>query len=244
MSAHNGVFESIPYTLYPAIGEAPSFVFFLIHGHTGNRFDPTIVAFAEAIAARGHVAVAVDAFKHGERKTEPYVTMDGKAIAIAMVEVLEQTCKDLKTLYDGLFRAQGLKVGVLGTSMGGHVSYLLPGILPETTIAIPLIGAPDIKRHYKTSKAWLGDAIEPLFPDTSVRMKADPAWFPTRHLLQINGTKDDVVRYENAFDFHVELAAEKGFEHWFVLEECGHEITKTMHQTVGEFLDAVLGRKG
>ena len=76
--------ETIPYTLYPASGKAPSFVFFLIHGHTGNRFDPTIVKFAEAIAARGQVAVAVDAFRHGERKTEPYVTLDGTAIATAM----------------------------------------------------------------------------------------------------------------------------------------------------------------
>jgi hypothetical protein len=244
MTPQNGLFETIPYTLYPAIGGFPHYVFFLVHGHTGNRFDPTIVKFAEAIAARGQVAVAVDAFRHGERKTEPYVTLDGTAIATAMIDVLEQTCRDLKTLYDGLFRTLGLKVGVLGTSMGGHVSYLLPGVLPETALAIPLIGAPDVKRHYQTSKAWLGNAIEPLFQDRDVAMKADPSWFKTRHLLQINGTKDQVVRYENAFDFHVELSAEAGFEHWFVLEECGHEITEMMHKTVGEFLDAVLGQKG
>lgn len=244
MPRQESVFQGIPYTLYQASDETASFVFFLVHGHTGNRLDRTIVRFAEEIASRGCVAVAVDAFRHGERKTEPYIGLDGTAIAKTMVEVLEQTCLDIKTLYDALFKKQNLTVGILGTSMGGHIAYLLPGVLPETAIAIPLIGAPDVPRHYRTSKAWLGEAIEPLFQNRIVPMKADAAWFQTRHLLQINGTKDDVVRYENAFDFHLELPTNPLVEHWFVLESCGHEIPESMHKTVGEFLDAVFSKKG
>ncbi|MCK7489790.1 MAG: hypothetical protein MZU79_05855 [Anaerotruncus sp.] len=244
MTETNLLHRGIPITLYTPKDGPGTHVFFLVHGHTGNRFDPTIVRFARMLCDRGMTAVSVDAFRHGERKTEPYVSLDGAAIAKAMVEVLEQTCKDIKTLYDDLFRKDGLSVGVLGTSMGGHVSYLLPGVLPETTIAIPLIGAPDVKRHYRTSKKWLGDGIEPLFVDRSIPLHADPAWFEERHLLQINGTKDDVVRYENAFDFHLELKTASPIEHWFVLEGCGHEITESMHKTVGEFLDAVLAKKG
>lgn len=244
MKKEDRVHRDIPMTLISPEGSVPRGVFFLIHGHTGNRQDRTIVRFAEELANRGYASVAMDAYRHGDRKQEPYVSLDGTAIAKTMVNVLEQTCLDIKTVYDDLYRPLGLHVGVLGTSMGGHIAYLLPGVLPETTISVALIGAPDVPRHYHRSKAWLGEAIEPLFQDRRISLIADPAWYRTRHLLQINGDKDDVVRYENALDFHGELPSSKDIEHWFILESCGHEITESMHQALREFLDQIDANRG
>jgi hypothetical protein len=215
-------------------------VFFLIHGHTGNRHDATIVQFQNELAAFGFYTVALDAFFHGDRKEEPYVTLNGEAIAKAMPSVLDQTCRDIATLYRTEFAMISPIVGVLGTSMGGHVAYLLPGYLPDTLISIPLIGAPDVLRHYRTSKRFLGDAIDSLFEHYSGLKKPSPELYANRHLLQINGDKDDVVRYENALDFHGELPTNNAVEHWFVLESCGHEITPHMHQVVAEFIQDVV----
>ena len=217
-------------------------VFFLIHGHTGNRFDATIVAFQTLLATFGYYTVALDASRHGERKIEPYLTLKGEAIAKAMPGVLDQTCLDIALLYHTEFQSISRVVGVLGTSMGGHVAYLLPNYLPETLISIPLIGAPDVLRHYHTSKRFLGDAIDALFEHLPGLKKPSPELYANRHLLQINGDKDDVVRYENALDFHGELPSNQAVEHWFVLESCGHEITPHMHEVVAEFLAAVAGK--
>jgi uncharacterized protein len=214
-------------------------VFFLIHGHTGNRHDATIVQFQHELAALGFYTVALDAYRHGDRKEEPYVTLNGEAIAKAMPGVLDQTCQDITTLYQSEFQSISAVVGVLGTSMGGHVAYLLPNYLPATLISIPLIGAPDGLRHYRTSKRFLGDAIEALFESLPNLKKPSPELYANRHLLQINGDKDDVVRYENALDFHGELPTHSAVEHWFVLESCGHEITPHMHQVVAEFIQDV-----
>ncbi|MCK7488472.1 MAG: hypothetical protein MZU97_25500 [Bacillus subtilis] len=151
----------------------------MIHGHTGNRFDATIVRFQNELAALGFYTVALDAFRHGDRKVEPYVTLNGEAIAKAMPSVLNQTCLDIATLYRTEFVTISPIVGVLGTSMGGHVAYLLPNYLPETLISIPLIGAPDVLRHYHTSKRFLGDAIDALFEHYPGLKKPSP-----EHLCQ------------------------------------------------------------
>jgi esterase/lipase len=238
------VCRDIPLTIISPDNRDPRGVFFLIHGHIGNRKDATIVRFAEELAHRGYISVALDSYRHGDRLQEPYLSMDGTAIAKAMVSVVEQTCLDIVTVYQDLFSSQRLQVGVLGTSMGGHIAYLLPGVMPETTISIALIGAPDVLRHYLRSKAWLGDEIEPLFQDRRIPMMADPSWYRTRHLLQINGNKDDIVRYENALDFHGELPTADSVEHWFVLESCGHEITESMHRILQEFLDQIDAKSG
>lgn len=224
----------------------PIGVVYLVHGHTGHKEDYTIRRFQHLFADMGFEAVALDASRHGEDKRYPYTNPQlFIEQQLAMPDVIWETLQAIAKVHQTHYQDKYAFFGVLGISMGGHVAYLLPKLLPTISFIIPLIGAPDIWMHYNTTKREiihedvdrLKQAIEPLsLPDLSV--------YQTIDILQINGTKDEVVNYENSFLFHNSLPKADHREHWFVLEEVGHTVTEAFVRVFEEFMQKILKRRG
>jgi hypothetical protein len=222
-----------------ATNDSPKGVFYLIHGHTGNKEDVTIRRFQTILAQMGYEAISLDAYAHGSRIAPPYTSTDSTLHALAMPEVVKHTLQDIALIHQTHYLKNYHICGVLGISMGGHVAYLAPQFMPFVNIIIPLIGAPHMARHYLKSKSWLADKTSEIQHILDELQVINLEMYQHIHILQINGTKDDVVHYENAFDFHVSLPKAQDVEHWFVLEEVGHIVNEAMVSTVTEFMNKI-----
>ncbi len=100
----NGWFNHIPFTEYrPDIDVEIQGTFFFVHGHTCSK-EPKYLGNLPLIFTRlGYLFVAIDAYRHGERKSEPYLLGNEIDKALAMPEVIEHTCSDLQYLYDNKY---------------------------------------------------------------------------------------------------------------------------------------------
>ncbi len=213
-------------------------VCFLVHGHTGRKDYGHLRTLPDKLVALGFLVVAVDAYKHGLRKEEPYLTGTGRDHALAMPGVIEHTCLDLKRLYETVYAADYAPVSCAGISMGGHIAFQMPKHLPMAMIA-PFIGTPDLYRHYAVTKQNLiGLAeLEGLKPQLD-RLEIGPDYSPYRStaILIQNAIDDPVVDYRYAVDFYDELVR-SGHERIDIsLFPGGHEVTDDMEDTLISWL--------
>jgi len=227
----NRLIDGIPVTEYlSAEAGAARGVFFLVHGHTGNRTH--LSDLATRVAEAGWLAVAVDAFKHGERRADPYFGTDGKAHAMAMPEVILHTCADLKRLSETFYAAHAPHFFYGGTSMGGHIAFQMPKYVKAEGI-MPLIGTPDLYRHYAVTKYPIVGlkGIETLKPalDT-LEIGPDYAPYMDVKIVIASGAEDPVVDYHFVVDFHDALVRAGHEKISIALYPVGHVVPAEMQE--------------
>jgi dienelactone hydrolase len=225
------IIDGIPVTEYRDDAGTDRGVFFLVHGHTGERSH--VADLAMRFAALGYLAVAVDAYRHGARLESPYGTGDAQAVTMAMPEVVERTCADLEHLARTEYSAFG-KYSFSGVSMGGHIAFQMPKRIAATAIA-PFIGSPDMLRHYAVTKAdRIGlRELEILGPILN-RLEIGPDYSAYRDVKIViaNGADDPVVDYRFVADFHDALVRDGHTDIALTLFPCGHEVTADMKDHV------------
>ncbi|MDP3129761.1 MAG: dienelactone hydrolase family protein [Bacillota bacterium] len=231
LSTLNRLIDGIPVTEYASTeAKTARGVFFLVHGHTGNRGH--LAELATRVAEAGWLAVTVDAYLHGERRGEPYFSGDGRAQAMAMPEVLLHTCADLKHLTDTFYAAYAPHFFYGGTSMGGHIAFQMPKYVKAEAI-MPLIGSPDMYRHYAVTKYPLVGlkGIETLKPALD-QLEIGPDYTPymdVRIVIEI-GADDPVVDYHFVVDFHDALVRAGHEDIMITLYPVGHVVTDEMQE--------------
>ncbi len=227
----NRLIDGIPLTEYldSDAGIARG-AFFLVHGHTGNRTH--LHDLATRVAAAGWLAVAVDAYKHGERRAAPYFGTDGHAQAMAMPEVLIHTCADLKHLTETSYAAHAPHFFYGGTSMGGHIAFQMPKYVKAEGI-MPLIGSPDQYRHFAVTKypvvGLAGiERLKPLLDQLEIGPDYTP-YMDVRIVIS-NGTEDPVVDYRFVVDFHDALVLAGHEKVTIALYPIGHVVPDEMQE--------------
>ena len=116
-------------------------VFFVVHGFESSK-DFGVGLLPKQIAELGYFVVSVDAYKHGLRIQEPFLSGDDWTKTKSIFEIIEQTTNDIAMLYQTEYSSISNVVGISGFSMGAMISYQLPRILPEVQIIVPFIGTP------------------------------------------------------------------------------------------------------
>ena len=142
--------ERVPGTLVKQgsrTGRLPAVI--LLHGTGGSKTDAGIVRLAEALAARGFVAVAIDGRYHGER-TKPGARATEYVAAILRAyrgadehPFLYDTVWDVMRLIDCLGTRADIdpaRIGLIGISKGGMETYLTAAVDPRVAVAVPVIG--------------------------------------------------------------------------------------------------------
>lgn len=213
-------------------------VFFLIHGHTCSKDPMYFGSFPQRLTDLGYVVIAIDAYKHGSRIDEPYLTGKDYEKTMAMLEVIQKTCIDLKYLYENVYHKIGGKLGFLGISMGGHIVFQMPKLISKIDFLVPIIGSPDLKRHYVEMKSEIinpkrMNELEPYFS----ALKNDDNNYNHEDLMYIiEGKNDLIVSYKNAYDFYLRMKS-KGYNNIeYVDFPVGHVVTKEMENDVMEYI--------
>ncbi|MCK7486101.1 MAG: hypothetical protein MZU97_11540 [Bacillus subtilis] len=227
-SIPNRLIDGIPVTEYvSAEAGVARGVFFLVHGHTGNRTH--LSDLATRIAEAGWFAVAVDAFKHGERRASPYFGTDGKVYAMAMPEVILHTCADLKRLSETFYAA--------------HAPHLFYGgrawadISPSRCRSVKAaeyasIGTPDLYRHYAVTKYPIvgSKGIETLLALDAPEIGLDYAPYMDVKIVIASGAEDPVVDYHFVVDFHDALVRAGHEKISIALYPVGHVVPAEMQE--------------
>jgi fermentation-respiration switch protein FrsA (DUF1100 family) len=122
--------------------------------------------------------------------------------------------------------------------MGGHIIYQMPKYINSIDFLIPILGAPDLKRHYNDNKlSLLGNVLLKSLDDWWDRLSVSTlAYSPTTKILIIEGELDTIVDYRNANSFYQKLIS---FGHKFIqfsLYPVGHEMTPRMESEIAEFI--------
>jgi len=227
------IIDGIPVTEYrDDLAGTPRGVFFVVHGHTGEKAD--VRDLAGRFAAAGWLGVAVDAYRHGSRREDPYGTGETLACTMAMPEVIVHTCLDLKHLAETTYAAYAPHISFSGTSMGGHIAFQMPNYYPAEAIA-PFIGTPDLYRHYAVTKSpMIGLRELGILKPWLDRLEIGPDYAAYRgvRIVIANGAEDDVVDYRFVVDFHDQLVREDHPDVSITLFPCGHVVTDDMQDAV------------
>lgn len=154
--------QDIPlFTVYPEGLEDMPVVIYL-HGYFGTRKQG--LELGHRLAEQGIYFISFDAMDHGERQSiramdgarQVYPPDTGLDTWLHMIEVVQQSCKDINLIVENLQndpRADTKRLGVTGMSMGGYATYSILAQDDRVKAAVPMIGLPAFLKRFED--VWL-----------------------------------------------------------------------------------------
>lgn len=151
-SFHNGAVPALLAT--PASGEGPFPVVLLLHGLTGDKsnwLDNDGFTHGGIIAAglleKGYAVMALDAQYHGDRAVyndyiDPGEMVFRRGWGVRYAGLLEQSIVDYRRAIDYLETRDDIdasRLGILGYSMGGHMSFMLGALEPRVKVVVACV---------------------------------------------------------------------------------------------------------
>jgi len=149
-SFHDGL---VPGFLALPKGEGPFPVVLLLHGLTGNKrqwLSDTFTHGGEVSAgllAAGYAVMALDAQYHGDRAVyndfvDPGEMVFRRGWTMRYANLLTQTVVDYRRAIDYLETRDDIdasRVGILGYSMGGHMTFILGAVEPRVKAVVACV---------------------------------------------------------------------------------------------------------
>lgn len=230
--------NSIPYIEYFLETGCDQSLVFVQHGFQSTK-EKGGDYLALTLARNGHRVVALDAFKHGERIAEPYIS---KPIALRYAEifhVVDQTANDILTIYNEKFKENYPLFDMIGVSMGGFIAYSVALRSNHVHKLVPTITTPmflklaktrrnvkEVEEYQKHIKPHLG-FIE------SIDVYARKESLQFHELLILSGEKDPIIPIEDSVTFFRELVNRKATMH--VYDEV-HSVNREMQNEIFNFI--------
>lgn len=215
-------------------------VIFIVHGHTGQKELGDLEKYPIHLMESGYLVLVIDAFKHGERIEEPYISQTGLDKTLAMPEVIFHTAMDIIQLYESYYQLESDNLIVSGISMGGHIAFQIPKYYPKVKTILPFIGSPDIPSHYFiTKKAIIQDSMYLCKAEVEALQINDLTPYLNCNIAMMNGEQDDVVEARFAKSFYEKLTPFHQANLFYKEYPCGHRVTDEMLEDVYAFLDRI-----
>ena len=211
---------------------------FLQHGIHSKK-ENVMNLYGLTLAKLGYKVVAIDAFKHGERIAEPFLSKDEDQCALETMDVVKQTANDIDTIYKSSYQVSFKRFDVIGISMGGLIAYYLSTITRRIDQLVALISSPQFLeaanytfpkerqlKHQEHSSEVL-KTIESIDPSKRVE---DMSF---HRLIMFNGENDSVIPYQQSEAFfinHPELS---------IIFKCyptEHKVTQEMFEDLQSLL--------
>lgn len=231
-------YKGIPYNEYSMDNTDFKGLVFVQHGFQSTK-EYGADYLALTLARRGHKVVAIDAYKHGERIEEPYITGEDPARYAEIFDVVEHTAKDIVLLYEGVFSTEFKVFDMIGVSMGGFIAYSLALKTDKINKLVPTITTPmfsklarvrenmdnvDMYRQVVEAKLPFIDSIDPYSHMEKMNYKK---------MLILNGDKDPLIPVEDALKFFHELNDCNAKIH--IYDEV-HEVNRQMQKEIFNFI--------
>ena len=231
------LYKHIPYNEYYKENITHKGLVIIQHGFESNKCRGADY-LAINLARLNFFVVSVDAYKHGLRKAEPYITQPEYERFKEAFTVIDKTGNDIITLHQDLYSNRYPLFDLIGVSMGGMISYNVSLKYDKINKLIPVISTPIL---YEFAE-WLVDREENEYKDTLKEVEdfikeIDPSdkvdQLKYNKLLIINTTEDNVVP---------PIYSKKYFEKYnnentdFKLFKDKHNVNRTMQEEILSYI--------
>lgn len=170
---------------------------FVQHGYQSSK-EQGADYLAIQFARQGHFVVAIDAYKHGERIAEPYLTGTAQERLDEAFIVVKRTALDIIRLHYHHYN-QFKEFDIVGVSLGGMVAYYAATKTIRINRLIPVISTPDFKDQAYHAVGGAGMDTSHYFTEEKLAFITSMDPMQRSHLIQYKslhilcGTKDQVV---------------------------------------------------
>ena len=229
---------------------SPKPLIILSHGFSRSKDD--MKDKLKVLVSMGYYAVAIDNRGHGERADHDFMSQvfqDDKLDVHLVRRLIKETADDIHTLIDHFAtnkQVDAQRIGMLGVSMGGFVTFRALVIEKRIKVAAPIIASP----YWDDLPAGVPvlDTPEAKQALTAYARQYSPAhhpqaFFPRPVLMQIGG-QDDHYDGERVKQFYRELKHHyrEADEHvqLIVHDDIGHEFTELMWENAINWFGATL----
>lgn len=207
---------------------------FVVHKLNSSK-DSGLGLIPKKLAEAGYLVVAIDSYKHGLRKEEPFIHGVEKLQLAAMVEVINQTVLDIKFLYDNHYSQFFSSLSVFGISMGGVVAFQMPRVMNNVDKIVSLQATPflrqlyhdkELKHIYKGLTQQEQEVMDEYLDKLSLEDSLEG--YKKVAIFAANRQDDMLIRPENSQKFiqHLKLLGNFRAEH--VLYSGNHDIVEKM----------------
>ena len=232
------IYNGVPYNVYYQDNTQPKGLVIIQHGFESNK-NRGADYLAVNLARLGYKAVSIDAYKHGERIEEPYISDEEYKRFEEAFDVIDRTSDDIVKIYNDLFKNEFPEYDLIGVSMGGMIAYNVSIRSKHIRNLIPVISTPMIDDFAR----WLIDkegnveyyqAYEQM---SELISKIDPVdkfeQLCFKKMFILTGDKDDVVPHKFSEEY---ITKHHTKDIRFKLYDEGHSVNKNMQREILEFI--------
>ncbi len=231
-------YKSIPFCEYFLEEGCNKTLVFIQHGFQSNKeYGSDFLALT--LARKGHRVIALDAYKHGERIEEPYITQSDALRYSEIFHVVDQTSSDIVELYKEKYSKEYSAFDMIGVSMGGFIAYSVALKTDKVNKLVPTITTPMFSklartRHNVPDVNEYLDEISPHldFVDTiDVHSKKENLKY--QELFIVSGERDPIIPVEDSKVFFDQLNDPRARIQ--VFDEV-HEVNREMQKAIFDFI--------
>lgn len=239
---HN--YEGIPFSLvYEDLSLNKPVVFFF-HGYSSDRFNGPMEREIK-LASMGYTVILLDAYNHGERKTQEFESLTNEERQMQMIDIEIHTAKDAIKVYDYLVSVNMIsseeRLAAYGVSMGAATSFYLATIFSKLEVIVTLVGSPSFVNFYEYKRKLYKLEKTPDFIKNTIKYRQmDPLLnyerFNDKKVFIAVGLEDNVVPMGSANELSKLIDCE------YCEYKTGHISTSEMLDDAYRFLSKELGR--
>lgn len=210
---------------------------FVQHGFSSNKERGTDFLSVK-LARAGFYVLAVDAYKHGRRKKEPFISGPEHKRFFDIFTVVKRTARDIERVYKKYYKDRFSSYHMVGISMGGMIAFYLTTISKSLGKVLPVISGPDFFQmsldtfsgdleEYQSFVYQKKDYIEKISPALHVGQMT------FQEMLIMNTKRDEMVSYQISEDFY---KREQLKNTYFKLYDDTHHVNHEMEEDIRRFL--------
>lgn len=230
--------NGVPFNEYYMEGESYLGVVFIQHGFQSNK-NRGADYLAINLARQNYLVVAIDAYKHGDRIEEPFISgAEYKMYADAFV-VVNQTSDDIISLFESRYKDSYSTFDMIGISMGGFIAYTVSLKCTYVNRLIPVISTPDFIKLASTRSTVQG--VDEYRDEVEKHMELIKSIDPVTQVEKLNYksmfllscSEDPIIDYHPSEDFYKKHKKDNVS---FELYEDVHTVNRKMQVDILEYI--------
>lgn len=214
---------------------------FIQHGYESTKeYGSDYLALH--LARLGYYVVALDAYKHGQRIAEPYITGTVRERLDEAFVVIKRTALDILRIHHNVYQKRFPTFDIIGVSLGGMVAYYLATKTTKLKTLIPVISTPDflplathtvknsgfdVDSYFTPDKLAFIESINPM-------NRLDHLSYESLHIFV--GTNDPVVPHQASKEFFETYKKPQDTYHEY---EVDHNVPRPMQLDIFNTLETI-----
>lgn len=234
----NKILDGIPLNEYYLKNRDYKGLIFVQHGYLSNK-EVGGDYLALSLARMGYFVVAIDAYKHGQRKEEPFITGEEKDRLTEVLGVIKRTALDIIKLHRKHYTQYNF-FDIIGVSLGGMIAYYLATKTSKIRKLIPVISTPGFyqKAVHALSAAGLDEDIYLQKDAVDFIRSIDPLQnvekIQYKELFIICGERDNIVPMTESIKFYNEYKSDRVFMRTYETE---HVVNREMQKDIYKYIE-------